>query len=57
LHCAAIESLPASPGAATSKTDESHKLRRTGADGYGPYNAVSVDECMKVIQDDPWFVP
>jgi hypothetical protein len=30
---AAIESLPAPPSAATSKTDESHKLRPTGTDG------------------------
>ena len=21
------------------------------------YDAISVDECMKAIQDDPWFVP
>jgi len=21
------------------------------------YDSLSVDECMKAIQDDPWFVP
>jgi hypothetical protein len=31
-------------------------MRHTG-EWVGLYDAVSVDDCMKAIQDDPWFVP
>jgi len=31
-------------------------MRHTG-DWVGLYDALSVDECMKAIQDDQWFVP
>jgi hypothetical protein len=31
-------------------------LRHTG-EWVGLYDALSVDECLKAIQDDPWFVP
>jgi len=31
-------------------------MRYTG-EWVGIYDALSVDECMKAIQDDPWFVP
>jgi hypothetical protein len=31
-------------------------LRHTGT-WEGIYEALSVDECLKAIQDDPWFVP
>ena len=31
-------------------------LRHTGA-WLGIYEALSVDDCLKAIQDDPWFVP
>jgi hypothetical protein len=31
-------------------------MRHTG-EWVGLYDALSVDECMKAIQDDPWFVP
>jgi hypothetical protein len=31
-------------------------MRHTGA-WVGLYDAISVDDCMKAIQDDPWFVP
>jgi hypothetical protein len=31
-------------------------MRHTG-EWVGIYNALSVDECMKAIQDDSWFVP
>ena len=31
-------------------------MRHTG-EWVGIYDALSVDECMKAIQDDPWFVP
>src|SRR5208337_151591 len=30
--------------------------RHTG-EWVGIYDSLSVDECMKAIQDDPWFVP
>jgi hypothetical protein len=31
-------------------------MRYTG-EWVGIYDSLSVDECMKAIQDDPWFVP
>jgi hypothetical protein len=31
-------------------------MRHTG-EWVGLYDAISVDECLKAIQDDPWFVP
>jgi hypothetical protein len=31
-------------------------MRHTG-EWVANYNPLSVDECMKAIQDDPWFVP
>ena len=31
-------------------------MRHTG-EWVGIYEALSVDECMKAIQEDPWFVP
>ena len=31
-------------------------MRHTG-EWVGLYDALSVDECMKAIQDDPWFQP
>jgi hypothetical protein len=31
-------------------------LRHTG-EWVGLYDSLSVDECLKAIQDDPWFVP
>jgi hypothetical protein len=31
-------------------------MRHTG-EWIGLYDALSVDECMKAIQDDPWFTP
>jgi hypothetical protein len=31
-------------------------MRHTG-EWVGIYDALSVDECMKAIQDDPWFLP
>ncbi len=31
-------------------------MRHTG-EWVGLYDALTVDECMKAIQDDPWFVP
>lgn len=31
-------------------------MRHTG-EWVGIYDSLSVDECMKAIQDDPWFVP
>ena len=31
-------------------------MRHTG-EWVGIYDGLSVDECMKAIQDDPWFVP
>jgi hypothetical protein len=32
-------------------------LRYTGKEWVGIFDALSVDECMKAIQDDAWFVP
>jgi hypothetical protein len=26
-------------------------------DWFELFNGLSVDECMKAIQDDPWFIP
>ena len=31
-------------------------MRHTG-EWVGIYDALSIDECMQAIQDDPWFVP
>ena len=31
-------------------------MRHTG-EWVGIYDSMSLDECMKAIQDDPWFVP
>jgi hypothetical protein len=31
-------------------------MRHTG-EWVGLYDTISVDDCMKAIQDDPWFVP
>jgi hypothetical protein len=31
-------------------------MRHTG-EWVGTYDELSLDECMKAIQDDPWFVP
>jgi hypothetical protein len=31
-------------------------MRHTG-EWVGLYDSLSVDECLKAIQDDPWFVP
>jgi hypothetical protein len=31
-------------------------MRHTG-EWVGIHDSLSVDECMKAIQDDPWFVP
>jgi hypothetical protein len=32
-------------------------FRRHTGEWVGLHDAVSVDQCMKVIQEDPWFVP
>ena len=32
-----------------------YAMRHTGKEWVGVYDALSVDECMKAIQDDPWF--
>ncbi len=32
-------------------------MRCTGKEWVGVFDALSVDECMKSIQDDTWFVP
>ena len=34
-----------------------YAMRHTGKEWVGILDALSVDECMKAIQDDPWFVP
>ena len=34
-----------------------YSMRYTGKEWVGVYDALSVDECMKAIKDDPWFVP
>jgi hypothetical protein len=31
-------------------------MRHTG-EWVGLFDELTVDECMKAIQDDPWFVP
>ena len=31
-------------------------MRHTG-EWVGIYDCLSVDECMKAIRDDPWFMP
>ncbi len=33
-----------------------YSMRYTGKEWVGVLDALSVDECMKAIQDDPWFV-
>lgn len=32
-----------------------YAMRHTGKEWIGVLDALSVDECMKAIQDDPWF--
>ena len=32
-----------------------YAMRYTGKEWIGVFDALSVDECMKAIQDDPWF--
>ena len=32
-----------------------YAMRYTGTEWVGVFDALSVDECMKAIQDDPWF--
>jgi hypothetical protein len=32
-------------------------MRCTGKEWVGIFDALSVDECMKAIQDDEWFAP
>jgi len=34
-----------------------YAMRHTGKEWVGIFDAMSVDECMKAIQDDPWFIP
>jgi hypothetical protein len=34
-----------------------YAMRYTGKEWVGILDELSVDECMKAIQDDPWFVP
>jgi hypothetical protein len=34
-----------------------YAMRYSGKEWVGILDALSVDECMKAIQDDPWFVP
>ena len=34
-----------------------YAMRYTGKEWVGVLDALSVDECMKAIQDDPWFQP
>ncbi len=34
-----------------------YAMRYTGKEWIGVLDALSVDECMKAIQDDSWFVP
>lgn len=33
-----------------------YAMRYTGKEWVGVFDALSVDECMKSIRDDPWFV-
>jgi hypothetical protein len=34
-----------------------YAMRHTGKEWVGVLDALSVDECMKAIQDDAWFIP
>jgi hypothetical protein len=34
-----------------------YAMRYTGKEWVGVLDALSVDECMNAIRDDPWFVP
>jgi hypothetical protein len=34
-----------------------YSMRYTGKEWVGVYDALSIDECMNAIKDDPWFVP
>ena len=34
-----------------------YSMRYTGKEWVGVYDALTIDECMKAIQDDSWFVP
>jgi hypothetical protein len=34
-----------------------YAMRYTGKEWVGVFDELSVDECMKAIQDDEWFVP
>ncbi len=34
-----------------------YAMRYTGKEWVGVLDALSVDECLDVIRDDPWFVP
>jgi hypothetical protein len=34
-----------------------HLMHYTGKEWVGIFDALSVDECMKAIQDGEWFVP
>ena len=34
-----------------------YAMRHTGKEWFGIFDDLSVDECMKAIADDPWFVP
>jgi hypothetical protein len=32
-----------------------YAMRYTGTEWVGVFDALTVDECMKAIRDDPWF--
>jgi hypothetical protein len=34
-----------------------YAMHHTGKEWVGVFDALSVEECMRAIQDDPWFVP
>jgi hypothetical protein len=34
-----------------------YAMRYKGKEWIGVFDALSMDQCMKAIQDDPWFVP
>ncbi len=34
-----------------------YAMRHTGKEWIGIFDALSLDECMKAIEDDPWFEP
>ena len=34
-----------------------YAMRHTGKEWVGVLDALSADECLKAIEDDPWFVP